>query len=114
MSPNTINGSALPTQVEDYIPVWGDFPDGTRTSGQHAPFYDELRPYEDFPEEITGLTVWKAEEYQSNPEGWTHQLTKAEINEISEAADQYKARGLSLLHMSKVFAVIMILKPVEN
>ncbi|RAL66928.1 hypothetical protein DID88_007710 [Monilinia fructigena] len=32
------------------------FPDGIKTSGQHPPLYDQLRPYSDFPKEITGET----------------------------------------------------------
>jgi hypothetical protein len=31
------------------------FPDGIKTSGQHDPLYDLLRPYSDFPKEITGV-----------------------------------------------------------
>jgi len=31
------------------------FPDGIKTSGQHEPLYDQLRPYSDFPKEITGV-----------------------------------------------------------
>jgi hypothetical protein len=31
------------------------FPDGIKTSGQHEPLYKLLRPYSDFPKEITGV-----------------------------------------------------------
>lgn len=103
MSSNSVNGFANPAQNGDYTPLRAQFPDGIKTSGQHAPYYDELRSYEDFPEEITGPTVWKAAEYQDNPERWTHQLTEQEINEISKAADHFKASGLPLLNISKVF-----------
>lgn len=42
------------------------YPDGIKTSGQHPPLYDQLRPYQDFPKKITGPTVWKAEEYKGS------------------------------------------------
>lgn len=110
MSSNSVNGFANPAQNGDYTAIRAQFPDGIKTSGQHAPYYDELRSYEDFPEEITGPTVWKAAEYQDNPEQWTHQLTEPEVNEISNAADQFKASGLPLLSISKVFCNIGSLK----
>ncbi|KAL1844815.1 hypothetical protein VTK73DRAFT_1738 [Phialemonium thermophilum] len=46
------------------------FPDGIRTSGQHPPLYDVLRPFADFPEHITGKTVWDAKDFISHPERW--------------------------------------------
>ena len=42
------------------------YPDGIKTSGQHPPLYDVLHPYEDFPREITGSTVWNVEEYRGS------------------------------------------------
>ena len=60
------------------------FPDGIRTSGQHPPVYSLLRPYEEFPREITGETVWQKEDFQSNPEKWTHAFSEEEIEELGE------------------------------
>ncbi|KAJ6151414.1 hypothetical protein N7470_007011 [Penicillium chermesinum] len=48
------------------------FPDGLKTSGQHAPIYDKVWPYSKFPKRQTGPTLWKAEDYRDNPEKWTH------------------------------------------
>ncbi len=110
MSSSSVNGFANAAQNDDYTPVRAQFSDGIKTSGQHAPYYDELRTYEEFPEEITEPTVWKADEYQDNPERWTHQLTEKEINEISEAADNFKASGLPLLDISEVFSKEFSLK----
>ena len=78
------------------------FPDGIKTSGQHPPLYDQLRPFEDFPDEITGPTVWHAEDYKHNPERWTHQFSEDEIAELSAAADQFKESGTPLTGISKV------------
>jgi hypothetical protein len=78
------------------------FPDGIKTSGQHPPLYDLLRPFSDFPKEITGPTVWKAEDYKDNPEKWTHRFTEDEISELSEAADQFIAAGIPLTGITKV------------
>ncbi|KAF2266192.1 taurine catabolism dioxygenase-like protein TauD [Lojkania enalia] len=65
------------------------YPDGIKTSGQHAPIGEQLHPYSDFPKEITGPTVWKAEDYRNNPERWTHVFSEDEVKEISDAADGF-------------------------
>ncbi|EDO00389.1 hypothetical protein SS1G_14259 [Sclerotinia sclerotiorum 1980 UF-70] len=65
------------------------FPDGIKTSGQHPPLYDQLRPYSEFPKEITGETVWKAEDYINNPERWVHVFNEEEIAELSSVADHF-------------------------
>lgn len=113
MSSNPVNGVANPAQNGDYTPLRAQFPDGIKTSGQHAPYYEELRSYEEFPEEIAGPTVWKAGEYQDDPERWTHQLTEREINEIGNAADRFKAAGLPLLNISKVLINVGFSKPLH-
>jgi hypothetical protein len=89
--------SSKDTQVDRKI-----FPDGIKTSGQHPPIYDLLRPYSDFPKEITGETVWKAEDYADNPERWVHVLNDQEANELSRAADKFIANGTPLTGISKV------------
>ena len=78
------------------------FPDGIKTSGQHPPLYDELRSFEDFPKEIIGPTVWKAEDYVNAPERWVHRFTQEEIEEMSIAADAFLALGTPLTGISKV------------
>ncbi|KAL2162944.1 hypothetical protein VTH06DRAFT_6780 [Thermothelomyces fergusii] len=77
------------------------FPDGVRTSGQHPPLYDALKPYSDFPKHITGPTVWQASEFVANPERWIHPLTPTEIEELSQAADAFLASGAPLTGISK-------------
>lgn len=79
------------------------FPDGIKTSGQHPPQYNQLQPYSSFPKQITGPTVWKAEDYANNPERWTHQFTEEELAEMSDAADQFLAAGTPLTGITKVF-----------
>ncbi|KAF4635504.1 hypothetical protein G7Y89_g2601 [Cudoniella acicularis] len=77
------------------------FPDGIRTSGQHPPLYDLIRPYSEFPKEITGETVWKAEDYTNNPERWVHVLNEEEIEELSAVADKFLAEKIPLTGISK-------------
>ncbi|KXJ86664.1 hypothetical protein Micbo1qcDRAFT_218840 [Microdochium bolleyi] len=67
------------------------FPDGFKTTGQHPPLYDQLYPYSAFPKHITGTTVWRPEEYSSNPERWVHHFSAAEIASFSRAADAFIA-----------------------
>lgn len=78
------------------------FPDGLKTTGQHPPIYDLLQPYENFPKEISGPTVWKPEEYVDNPEKWTHRFTEEEIAELSQAADVFIESKVPLTGISKV------------
>jgi hypothetical protein len=77
------------------------FPDGIRTSGQHPPLYDLLKPYSAFPKQITGPTVWRASDFTSHPERWIHPLTPSDINELSTAADAFLASGQPLEGISK-------------
>jgi hypothetical protein len=91
---------ALPTFPNHKAPR-SIYPDGIKTSGQHPPIYSQLRPYEDFPQEITGPTVWKSDDYRHNPERWTHVLTDDENAEISAAADAFLASGTPLTGISQ-------------
>lgn len=77
------------------------FPDGIKTSGQHPPLSEHIRPYSDFPKEITGETVWKAEDYANNPERWIHVFDEEEIAELSAVADIFLAANLPLTGISK-------------
>ena len=78
------------------------FPDGIKTSGQHPPIYDELRGYEEFPKFIDGPTLWRPEDYRENPERWVHPFSLEEIEEISTAADNFRAAGIPLTGVTKV------------
>lgn len=78
------------------------FPDGLKTTGQHPPLYDHILPFDQYPEEITGRTVWKAEEYRDNPEKWTHAFSQEEIEELSDASDKFLAAKIPLTGISKV------------
>lgn len=78
------------------------FPDGLKTTGQHPPLYDHIVPFDSFPREITGPTVWKAEDYRENPEKWTHRFTEEQIEELSVAADAFLASKTPLTGISKV------------
>ena len=82
------------------------FPDGIKTSGQLAPVYNQLKPYSAFPKEITGPTVWKAEDYKNNTERWTHHFTSDEIAELSDAADKFIADAIPLTGITKVCQTI--------
>ena len=77
------------------------FPDGIKTSGQHPPLYDDLRPYEQFPKVINGSTVWKSEDYANAPERWVHRFTEEEISKMSKAADAFLSSGTPLTGISK-------------
>jgi len=77
------------------------FPDGLKSSGQLSPDYDRIRPYDEFPKEITGPTVWKAEDYVDHPELWIHRFNEQEIEELSQAADAFIASSTPLTGIMK-------------
>jgi hypothetical protein len=84
------------------------FPDGIKTSGQHPPLYDALRPYSEFPKEITGPTVWKKEDFEGKPEAWTRPFTNEEVDELGQAADAFIESGTALTGISKVCTSVPI------
>ncbi|KAK4565456.1 hypothetical protein LTR86_004073 [Recurvomyces mirabilis] len=90
------------------------FPDGLKTSGQHAPNYELLKPYKDFPTQITGPTVWQAEDYRDHPERWTHVFSDDEIAELSKAADDFLASGTPLTGISREQFPLPTLGPFFN
>ena len=98
---NATNFSTIKSQASRSI-----FPDGIKTSGQHPPNYDELKEYDEFPESIDGPTLWKAEDYRDNPERWVHRFSEDEIEEMSTAADDFKASGTPLTGITKVVRAI--------
>lgn len=87
------------------------FPDGIRTSGQHPPVYDQLKPYSEFPKEITGPTLWRKEDYVNNPEKWIHPFTDEEIQELSDTADRFIAAGTPLTGITKVGGLHKLSRP---
>ncbi len=99
-SPPSWSVRALTKRRNDQAPR-SIFPDGIRTSGQHSPIYEVLRPYSDFPQEITGPTVWKKEEFENSAKRWVHHFTAVEIQELSDAADAFIASGTPLTGVSK-------------
>ncbi|KAB8235262.1 hypothetical protein ETB97_008343 [Aspergillus alliaceus] len=88
------------TQAPVAIPL-DVFPDGLKTTGQHAPLYDHIRAYEQFPAQIEGPTVWKAEDYREHPEKWTHRFSESEIAELSATADAFLVNKIPLTGISK-------------
>jgi hypothetical protein len=81
------------------------FPDGLKTSGQHNPDYSLLTPPSQFPKEISGPTVWKAEDYKDNPERWMHVFSDDEIIELGDAAEGFMRSGRGLTGMAKVSCI---------
>ena len=102
MAPGLIGDTRPSTTGFDKTIPKSIFPDGLKTSGQHPPLYEELRPYDDFPYQIKGDTVWNAADYKDTPERWTHRLTDEEVAELSGAADNFKAAGTPLTGISQV------------
>lgn len=103
MAPVMFETAATPAHQLKTTPVSRDlFPDGLKTTGQHPPLYDQLKPFSQFPKEITGPTAWKAEEYTDSPEKWTHRFTEEEVVELSDAADAFIASKTPLTGISRV------------
>jgi hypothetical protein len=95
VEPASDSGSNLPVNKQL-------FPDGFKTSGQHEPIYSKIQPYEVFPKEIVGPTVWKKDDYQNKPEKWQHSFTESEISELGAAADAFLESQKPLTAITKV------------
>lgn len=103
MAPALTEQAVEPQSVFTYDkPSKAIFPDGIKTSGQCNPEPDQLKPYEEFPKEITGPTVWEAEDYKHNPERWTHHFSEEEVKEMSDTADAFMASNTPLTGITKV------------
>ncbi|KAI9926712.1 hypothetical protein ASPWEDRAFT_55161 [Aspergillus wentii DTO 134E9] len=93
---------SAPTAPHHLGPISRDiFPDGLKTTGQHPPLYDHIHPFDEFPRQISGPTVWKPEDYRENPEKWTHVFSADEVEELSVAADNFLAAKIPLTGISK-------------
>ncbi|KAJ5320908.1 hypothetical protein N7476_003910 [Penicillium atrosanguineum] len=92
---------SLPTAPHNLSAPLDIFPDGLKTTGQHPPIYDEICPFDKFPRQITGPTVWKAEDYREHPEKWTHRFTPEQIEELSAASDAFLASKTPMTGISK-------------
>lgn len=103
MAPTALTQQPVDVPTFNYHnPSKAVFPDGIKTSGQTHPEYDQIKPYEEFPKEITGPTVWKSEDYQNNPERWVHRFSEDEVKELSKAADDFLASGTPMTGITKV------------
>lgn len=98
-----------PSRIEEPIALFpavpankAIFPDGFKTSGQHEPIYPLLKPYESFPKEIVGPTVWEAQDFKDSPGKWSYEFTKDEIAEIGASADEFIQHDLPLTGITKV------------
>ena len=93
----------FPAGLPRLTPVDHDiFPDGMRTSGQHPPIESQLKPFEDFPTNIAGRTVWKATDLAKITSSWIHVLESLEIEELDRATEDFMSRGVSLVTINKV------------
>lgn len=114
MAPGIAQSSTTPTasnpmpSTKETPSKLSPFPDGLKTSGQSPPIYSLLRPYEDYPKQVTGPTVWRAEDYSDNPERWTHRLSAEAIGELGEAADRFIASGMPLTGITKVSSRLLV------
>lgn len=73
-----------------------------QTCGQFDPIYEKLSAYESYPTEITGRSLWKAEDFRQNPEKWTYWWTPAQLSALSNTADEFLAEKRSLTTITKV------------
>lgn len=102
----TETAPAAPHELSAYNSAPRDiFPDGLKTTGQHPPLYEEIQPFEQFPKEITGRTLWHPDDYRNNPEKWTHRFTPEEVEELSTASDNFLKNKIPLTGISKVSTV---------
>ncbi|KAL1406724.1 hypothetical protein Q8F55_006128 [Vanrija albida] len=71
------------------------------TSGQHEPIFDILTPYDQFPQEVTGPTVWTKEQFESDPKAWKWRWTPEQIADLEKAYVEWEATGKSLPEINR-------------
>ncbi|WOO84275.1 Taurine hydroxylase-like protein SAT17 [Vanrija pseudolonga] len=91
---------AVPLATEPKAPA-NDVVKPLLTSGQHEPLFDILTPYEQFPKEVTGPTVWTKEEFESNPKAWKWRWTPEQIADLEAAYDEWEKTGKSLPEINR-------------
>jgi hypothetical protein len=73
-----------------------------RTQGQHDVVLDLVPPYSAFPQKVTGLTVWQAEDFRAKPELWKEQWTVDQIADLERAYESFRETGRPITAISKV------------
>lgn len=101
MAPGVLASPLFSNKLDNNSAPRDIFPDGIRTSGQLDPIYDHLQSYDRFPERIEGPTLWRKEDYENNPERWTHRFTAAEQEELGATADKFMASRIPLTGIAK-------------
>jgi ABC-type Zn uptake system ZnuABC Zn-binding protein ZnuA len=71
-------------------------------TGQHPPIYSLLQPYERFPKEVAGPSVWRADDLKNNSDSWTYEFSQGQIEELGQAADAILGNGIKLTDISQV------------
>jgi hypothetical protein len=74
----------------------------THTQGQHDVLFDLVQPYEHFPKQITGSTVWRAEDFRAEPERWQKRWSEEHVRELEEAYEAFERTGLPLTAITRV------------
>ena len=72
-----------------------------RTSGQHNPIYELIKPYHEFPKKIEGDTLWLANDYGNGGKDWKYIWTKSDVDEIWKAVEDFEKKGLPLTAITK-------------
>lgn len=72
------------------------------TAGQTEPTLSLIQPYEAFPKQVTGRTVWKREQFISAPDVWQHHWTPRQLGLLDKAYDDFAASGKDLTEINKV------------
>ncbi len=72
------------------------------SAGQTEPIPELIQPFSNFPIEVTGPTVWKAEDYRANPELWQRRWSAEQVADLESAFDSFERSGKPLTAISKV------------
>jgi hypothetical protein len=72
------------------------------TSGQQDPDLSLLKPYSEFPKEVTGRTVWSREDFVDNESLWKRTWTPEHIAALNEAYDKFAATDVSIPEINRV------------
>jgi hypothetical protein len=84
------------------------------SAGQTEPVAELIQPFSKFPVQVTGPTVWKAEDYRQNPELWQKTWSAEQISDLETAFEAFEKSGKPLTAISKVSLGVDEISSVET
>ncbi|KAK4686742.1 hypothetical protein P7C73_g3388, partial [Tremellales sp. Uapishka_1] len=71
------------------------------SAGQTEPLAELIQPYNKFPKQVTGPTVWKREDFVDNPDQWKYTWTSEQIAALDGAYESFQKSGKNITEIRR-------------